>query len=60
MDNKIYYVVDNFDSCYTPCGVRDCKIGSVKCQECGNLISINKIDNYVKCKVVNDAKVKGI
>lgn len=48
-DYKILYAKDGA-LCLTPCVVKVCKVGSIACQKCDNLIEYNKEHTYVECK----------
>lgn len=59
MDDKIYYAVDNYSNCHTPCRIKladGVMVGSLTCHDCENCTDFDNEEHWVKCKMSADAK----
>lgn len=56
MNDKIYYIVDEYSNCYTSCKITDNMVGSLTCHDCENCIGFSNEDRWVKCKMSADAR----
>jgi hypothetical protein len=57
MDDEIYYLVNEYSDCLTPCKlVDDVMVGSLTCHDCENCTDYDNNEEWIKCKMSADAK----